>query len=272
MKFLFQLLVSIGVVYAALLVLLYFYQPKLVFLPEVAGRELIASPAAIGLAHEEVWLRTSDGVTIHAWYVPGPKNGRTLLFFHGNAGNISHRLDSLEIFNELGLNVLMVEYRGYGQSDGRPSERGTRLDARAAWEYLVAKRGVAAENIVVFGRSLGGAVAAQLVRDRRPAGVVLESSFTSVPDIGTEIYPWLPVRYLSTIRYDSLAFIGEFEFPVLIVHGPKDDIIPFHHGRRLFEAAREPKQFLEIAGGHNGGYLLDREAYVAGIRRFLDSL
>jgi len=251
-KSLATFLVSVGFVYAALLVLLYWYQPRLVFLPDVAGRDLVATPHALGLEYEDVWLETSDGVRIHAWYVPANGAGRALMFFHGNAGNISHRLDTLRILNELGLNVLMVEYRGYGRSEGRPSEAGTLLDALAAWDHLQG-RGFAPQDIILFGRSLGGAVAAQLARERPPAGLVLESTFTSVPDIGAEVYPWLPVRLLSHIRYDSLSAIRSFHFPVLVVHSPGDGIIPYHHGRRLFEAANPPKQFLEkflIVCGH----------------------
>ena len=176
------------------------------------------------------------------------------------------------MFNELGLNVLMVEYRGYGQSEGTASEHGTRLDALAAWDYLVTGRGVSNDKIVLFGRSLGGAVAAQLAQEQRPAGLVLESTFTSVPDIGADVYPWLPVRLLSAISYDSLSAVPGFSFPVMIVHSPQDDIIPYHHGQALFNAAKEPKHFLEIGGGHNGGYLQDRQAYLDGLRQFLDSL
>ncbi len=272
MRFLATLLVSAGVAYAALLVLIYFYQPKLVFLPDVAGRDLVGNPHDIGLDFEEVWLRTGDGINVHSWYVPASGAGRVLIFFHGNAGNISHRLDTLRLLNAMGLNVLMVEYRGYGQSEGTPSERGTRLDALAAWDHLEAQRGFKAGDIVLFGRSLGGAVAAQLAQERRPAGLVLESTFTSVPDIGAEVYPWLPVRLLSSMRYDSLSAVKAFEFPVLVVHSKRDEIIPYHHGRRLFEAARPPKQFLEIDGGHNGGYLLDSTAYISGLQGFLDTL
>jgi pimeloyl-ACP methyl ester carboxylesterase len=272
LRLLIQLLLAVAVVYAAVLTLVYFYQPKMLYLPNVAGRGHIASPADIGLEFEEVWLTGADGVRIHGWWVPAVGNGRNLIFFHGNAGNISHRLDSLRIFHELGLNVLMVDYRGYGMSDGIPSEQGTRLDALAAWEHLLTVRGAAPQTVVLFGRSLGGAVAAQLAGQSNPGGLILESTFTSVPDLGAELYPWLPVRLLSAIHYDTQAVIDQFDFPVLVIHGPQDDIIPYHHGQALFEKAAEPRQFLEINGGHNGGYLLDREAYLAGWRRFLATL
>lgn len=258
--------------YLALVALVYFYQPKLLFLPNIGGRRLIATPTDIGLDYEEVWLKTDDGVRIHGWFVPGGGSGHALLFFHGNAGNISHRLESLRLFQELGLDVLMVDYRGYGQSEGRPSERGTRRDALAAWEYLTGERGYEPGEIVLFGRSLGASVAAQLARERRPAALVLESTFTSVPDMGSEIYPWLPVRLLSTLNYDTRAVVAEFDFPVMVVHSPEDDIIPYHHGRRIFAAAPGPKRFLEIRGPHNGGYLQDRERYLEGWRSFLASL
>ncbi len=267
-----QLLLGILVIYSTLVVLIYFFQSKLLFLPEVAGRELLATPDVIGLSFENVYLSTADGVKIHDWFVAAPGSGRSMIFFHGNAGNISHRLDSLRIFNELGLNVLMVEYRGYGASEGKPSEKGTAEDALAAWRYLVGERSIAPESIILFGRSLGAAVAVQLAQNHYPAGLVIESTFKSVPDMGAEIYPWLPVRLLSRIKYDSLRLLSEISCPVMVIHSPQDDIIPFHHGRALFEAANEPKVFMEIRGGHNEGYLLDREGYKEGWRRFLDSL
>ena len=255
--------------YLGLVLVLYFAQSGMLFLPDLPEREVRATPAAIGLAFESLSLETEDGETLDGWYIPAKNPRGTLLFFHGNAGNISHRLDSIAIFHRLGLDVLIFDYRGYGRSTGKPSEQGTYRDAEAVWRYLVEQRGIPASEILLFGRSLGGAVATWLATQVEPAGLMVESTFSSVPDMGAELYPWLPVRWLSRLKYNSAALTGEVRAPVLVIHSAQDEIIPYHHGRTLFEAAVEPKEMLEISGGHNDGFLLDRERYQQGIDTFL---
>jgi hypothetical protein len=193
----------------------------------------------------------------------------TLLFFHGNAGNISHRLDSIRIFADLGLDVFIFDYRGYGLSEGSPSEPGTYRDATAAWRWLTGERGLAPGQILLFGRSLGAAVALELATRVEPAGVILESAFTSVPDLGAAIYPWLPVRLLSRYRYDNLGRIASVRAPLLVVHSRGDEIVPFRQGQALFAAASEPKRFLELQGGHNDGFLASGVGYRRGLAEFL---
>jgi uncharacterized protein len=267
---------SLGL-YLAFLSLVYVGQSGLLYLADAAGRGLVATPSAIGLAYEELRFRTEDGVPLHGWLVSAPERGRlaprrTLLFFHGNAGNISHRLDSLRIFAGLGLDVLIFDYRGYGQSGGRPSEEGTYRDATAAWHWLTRERGLHPGQVVLFGRSLGAAVAVDLATRTAPAGLIVELAFTSVPDLGAELYPFLPVRLLSRYRYDNLRRIGSVRAPVLVVHSRGDEIVPFHHGQALFAAAQEPKRFLELQGGHKDGFLVSEVAYRRGLAEFLDSL
>jgi fermentation-respiration switch protein FrsA (DUF1100 family) len=172
-----------------------------------------------------------------------------VLFCHGNAGNVSHRLDTLQFFRSLGLGTLIFDYRGYGRSDGSPSEKGTYRDAEAAWRHLVEQRQIPPERIVILGRSLGGAVAARLAADQRPGALVVESAFTSVPDLAARMFPVYPVHLLARIRYNTLKWIRRVHCPVLVVHSRDDEMIPFRHGRRLFEAAPEPKEFLELRGG-----------------------
>jgi fermentation-respiration switch protein FrsA (DUF1100 family) len=258
--------------YLGLVLLVYFSQSGLLFLPDLPGRELTATPADIGLGFESVTIPAPDNETLHGWYVPAPDARGSLLFFHGNAGNISHRLDSIAIFHRLGLNVLIFDYRGYGRSSGSPSEQGTYRDGSAAWRYLTAQRGIPPGEILLFGRSLGGSVATWLATQVEPAGLIVESAFTSVPDMGSELYPWLPVRWLSRLKYDSESIIGSVGTPVLIVHSREDEIIPFHHGQALFQAAAEPKAMLEIWGGHNDGFMVSGERYRQGIRDFLDAV
>ena len=159
------------------------------------------------------------------------------------------------MFHRLGLSTFIIDYRGYGQSEGSPSEQGTYLDAEAAWRYLVEERGVPPDQIIVFGESLGGAVAAWLAQTHSPQALILLSTFTSIPDIGAQTYPFMPVRMLARIQYNTLARMPEINCPVLIVHGQEDEIVPYGHGQQLFEAANQPKEFLEIKGSHNEGSL-----------------
>jgi len=257
-------------VYLALGLFLFLTQSRLLYYPNLPSRAVVATPARTGLAYEEVALVTEDGVQLHGWFVPAAAEPRgVLLFFHGNAGNISHRLDSLKIFHDLGLAVLIFDYRGYGRSEGKVSEDGTYLDAEAAWRHLSEARGIAENQIVLFGRSLGAAVAAHLATRHRPKALIMESSFTSVPDLAAKYYRIFPVRWLSRFRYDARADLGAVACPVLIVHSRNDEIIPVAHGRALFEAAPEPKAFLELQGGHNDGFLVSGRTYTDGLEAFL---
>ncbi len=258
--------------YALFVTYVYFTQSQLLFLPHIPGPSLRHIPTDVGLAFEELSLETADGEKLNGWYVPADQARGTLLFFHGNAGNISHRLDSIAIFHRLGLNVLIFDYRGYGLSSGKPSEAGTYRDAEAAWHHLVEERGIAPASIVLFGRSLGGAVATWLAMRAQPAGLIIESSFTSVPDLGSELYPWLPVRWLSRLQYNTRERLGTVRAPVLVIHSTQDEIIPFRHGRSLYEAANEPRHLLEMVGGHNDGFMVSGEAYRRGIDVFLDEI
>ena len=256
-------------IYALLSLAFFVFQPRLVYFPVKA---LAATPAAVGLAYEDVLLDTGNGTAVHGWYLPGREDARTLLFLHGNAGNISHRLDSLRVFNGLGLNVLIIDYSGFGQSGGKPGEQQTYEDARLAWQYLTETRGLAPERIVVFGRSLGGGVATWLATQVMPGGLILESTFTSVPDLARKFYPMFPVRWLARIRYDNASRLPAVRAPVLIVHSRDDELVPFAHGRELFRLAREPKSFLEMRGGHNAGPMLSGQSYRAGLARFIAGL
>jgi len=255
--------------YVLVCVLAYVFQARLVFFPD---RAMVATPADIGLGFEEVFLPATDGPRLHAWFVPAPEARYTVLFCHGNAGNISHRLDSIRIFHDLGLAVLIFDYRGYGRSEGHPSESGTYADAAGAYRYLVDERGVAPGDIILFGRSLGSAVAVELASRVEARALIAESAFTRLPDVGQRAYPVLPVKWLSTIRYDSLSRIGRVEVPKLFVHSTADDIIPYDLGRRLYEAASEPKQFVDISGDHNSGFIVSGGHYTDALRAFLDSL
>lgn len=256
--------------YLALALLAFLFQAHLVYFPNVPSRALAATPESAGLGYETVDFAADDGIRLNGWFLPGPAETRaTLLFCHGNAGNISHRLDSLNIFHDLGFAVFIFDYRGYGDSAGTASEQGTYLDAEAAWRYLTDERGVRPDDIVIFGRSLGAAVAAHLANRHAPKALILESGFTSAPDLAAQVYWFLPVRWLSRFAYATAAYLAQVHAPVLIIHSVDDDIIPVRHGRALFAAANEPKQLLEMRGDHNQGFLISGHAYVEGIDAFL---
>lgn len=264
-----QLLGVAAAAYGGLALLLYVTQSSLVFYPEI-GREIVATPAQLGLPFEDIHLKTSDNIILHGWFVPAAQARGTVLFLHGNAGNISHRLDSIRMFHRLGYSTLIFDFRGYGNSGGKPAEQGTYRDAEAAWRYLAEQKHVPACRIVLFGESMGGAIAAQLAGHKRPAALVIASGFTSVPDLAQQIYPYLPARWLARIRYDTQGYLRTVSAPVLIAHSPQDDIVPYSHGQALFAAANPPKQFLELAGGHNDGFIFMREAWVKVLGDFLD--
>jgi alpha-beta hydrolase superfamily lysophospholipase len=269
MRAIWSILGVIAIAYAALLAVVFLFQSRLVYLPSI-GRELAGTPRDAGLQYDEVWLHTADGERLHAWFVAAPGAKGVVLLCHGNAGNISHRIEYMTMLHRLGYSSFAFDYRGYGRSSGSPSEAGTYRDAEAAWEYLTAGRRFESGGIAVLGESLGGAVAAWLAAERRPAALVLASAFTSVADLGAEIYPFLPVRLLARIRYDTRAYVSRAKVPVLIAHSPQDEIIPIHHGRALFEAAPQPKLFLEMRGGHNDGFLFNEAEWSRVLGEFLD--
>lgn len=272
LRLLFSVVLVVATAYTLLAVFLFFYQDRLLYLPELSGRTLRATPAAIGLPYEDVRVTTVDGVGLHGWFVRQPAGGRVVLFFHGNAGNIGDRLEWLRILHRLGLQVLIFDYRGYGQSDGRPSEAGTYHDARAMWRHLVEERHIPPARIVLFGESLGGAVAAELARHESPAGLILHSSFTSIPELAAHLYPWLPVRWLTRFHYPTADYVAESTTPLLVIHSPDDEIVPVGHGREILQRAAGPKRFLEIFGDHNAGFVLSETVLIPGLSGFLATL
>jgi fermentation-respiration switch protein FrsA (DUF1100 family) len=269
MRYLANLLATLVSIYILLALLLYLFQGRMVFLPNLSGRALTASPGDIGLKYEDVTLPTSDHESLHGWFIPAVNSRGVILFFHGNAGNISHRLDSIKIFHELNLDTLIIDYRGYGQSTGKASEQGTYLDAEAAWDFLVKKSGIPSDRIIVFGRSLGAAVAAWLGNQQTPAAVILESSFSSGVDMARRLYPFLPVRLITRLKYPVADYASRLSCPVLVVHSRQDEIIPFAMGRAVYSAVKQQKEFLELRGDHNNGFMISRKDYIAGLNAFI---
>jgi fermentation-respiration switch protein FrsA (DUF1100 family) len=242
---------------------------RFIFFPEAA---LIGTPASLALPYEDVRFPADDGTMLHGWWVPG-RRPETLLWFHGNAGNISHRLDNLRLLHDhVGINVLLFDYRQYGRSAGSVSEAGVYADARGARAYLLSRADVAADRIVYFGRSLGSAVAIDLAVTQSPRGLILETPFTSLRDMARQLLP-RPLSAVLPRSFDSLDKIRAVGCPKLFLHGDQDEIIPYEQGRRLFAAAPPPKAFFTIRGaGHNDTYIVGGAPYFARITMFFDAL
>jgi pimeloyl-ACP methyl ester carboxylesterase len=263
---LLSILLIVSIFYIVITALLYFFQSRFVYFPD---KQIIYTPAQIGLCHEDVFLTTTDGLKLHGWFISVEKDSATVLFCHGNAGNISHRLESIQVFAELGLNVFIFDYRGYGQSAGHPDEIGTYTDASAAWEYLIKERSINPDQIIIFGRSLGCGIAAWLAKEKNPSCLILESSFTSIVNLGKKYYPFLPVKWMSRIHYPVSEYVRNIHCSKLFIHSSEDELIPFDHGEKNFKIAAEPKDFLEIRGSHNDGFVVSRTIYMEGMRNFL---
>ncbi len=231
--------------------------------------EVSETPAEIGIAYEEVTFKTSDGESLNAWYVPVKDAETTVLYCHGNAGNICHRLHKVKFFHEMGVNFFIFDYRGYGKSSGRPGERGLYNDAIAAYDYLMSREDVDKSKIVMYGKSLGGPIAAEVCLRRKVSALILESSFASVVIRTQQIYPFLPMKFLITQKYDAVAKVKNIDIPKLIVHGRNDEVISFNHGQILFDTAAEPKQFLSFEGGHNDEVYVTSLEYKEKLEKFL---
>lgn len=262
---------QVAVFLLALFIMLRWFEHRQTYHPT---RSFNSGAADLGRPWEDVHFAASDGVKLHAWFFPAntnsPRAHQAFVICHGNGGNISHRLHLCELLLRTGVNVLAFDYRGYGHSEGRPGEEGTYRDAQAAYAWL-RQRGVAATSIVAYGESLGGGVASELAVRETLGGLVLQSSFTSVTDLGAELYPFLPVRTLGSIRYDTRSKLPRIHVPVLILHSRADGLIPFQHAERNFDAANDPKWLWEIGGNHNDG-LDDREKFTSGIEQLLSRL
>jgi fermentation-respiration switch protein FrsA (DUF1100 family) len=231
--------------------LLRWFEHSQVYCPD---RRMEATGAEIGRSFEDVFFRTSDGVQLNAWYYPAPQNSRhaafAVLVCHGNAGNIGYRLDFYRMLLDSGVNVFAFDYRGYGRSEGKPTETGTYLDGEAAYAWL-RQKGFAPDRIIVWGESLGGGIASELSLRQKTAALVLQSTFTNIPDIGSEIFPYLPVRWIGKIKYDTWSKLPRIRVPVLILHSRQDKLARFQHAEKNFAAANEPKSFCELRGDHN---------------------
>jgi fermentation-respiration switch protein FrsA (DUF1100 family) len=256
------------VVYFVILLALMIFEESLIFFP---SRYPVGNWEPGGLKFEDAWFRASDGTQLHGWYVPHDRPLAVVLFCHGNGGNVTHRDDALHLLHRKAqVAVLAFDYRGYGRSEGSPTEAGVLADARAARTWLAQRAGIAENEIVMMGESLGGAVAVDLAARDGARALVLESTFSSLPDVASYYYRWLPVRLMMHTRLDSTRIIGQFRGPLLQSHSTSDSIIPYQFGRRLFDAAHEPKRLITFSGiDHNE---LRPTSYYATLQEFFEGL
>ncbi len=240
-------------------------QQKLMYFPSA---EIAWTPGDLSLNYEDVQFHSGDGHELHGWFVPRTNSQKVVLICHGNGGNVGDRLQLCQLLHEAGANVFIFDYRGFGKSAGKPDEQGTYLDAVAAWACLQQK-GYRGTDIIALGESLGGAIATELATRKELGGLVLQSTFTSMPAIGSEVYPILPVKWLCTFKYDTLSKLPKINVPVLVLHGRGDTFIKFHHAEELYAAANEPKLLRELDGNHNYALSADPEKYREAVDEFL---
>ena len=256
-------------VYWAVGTVLYFMQSKFLYKP-VKG--VVYTPEELGIEFENVNLTADDGIEIRGWYIPPQSNGYTILFCHGNGGNIMHRLDTINLLSEMGLGVFIFDYRGYGDSEGKTTEAGTYLDACAAYKWLNKERQIPEHRIIVFGRSLGASIAAYLAGKVNCSGVVLENAFTSYIAMGQRIYPYMPVKWFAKFKYDTKEYLESVSCPILFFHSKDDEIVPYEFGTELFESVECDKRFVDLFGKHNNGFLMSLDIYKKGWVDFLGYL
>ena len=230
-------------------------------------------PSHVGLRFEDLFFTTQDGIRLHGWFIPHPGAGATLVWFHGNAGNISDRLLNIKLVHDrIKINIFIFDYRGYGRSEGTISEKGTYFDGEAAIKYLLGRDDAAARRLILFGRSLGAAVAAEMATRFKTLGLILESPFVSIPEMARAIFPSLPIAWLLRTRYDTMEKVRLVKTPILVLHGDRDATVPFAQGKKVFEVASEPKRFYRIVGAsHNDTFVIGGEEYYGALREFIES-
>ncbi len=247
-----SVLTIIALSYVGLCLFMCVRQRYYVFYP---SHDINGTPELLGLDFETLEFTDASSNPVSAWVIPGKelsaRKDKWVVFCHGNAGNISHRLETIDVLHNAGFSTLIFDYTGYGQSPGTPSEKAIYTNADAAWEYLTRERGVSPAHIIVFGRSLGGPVAAYLASKNEPALLIVESSFRSIPAMANEIYPFLPASLICRIRLPTEQYISESKCPVAVLHSRHDGLVPYEHGKALYAAAPDPKLFLDLSGNHN---------------------
>jgi pimeloyl-ACP methyl ester carboxylesterase len=252
--------------YVGTCVRIYCMQDSLIYKP---SRDVFQTPQNLGLAYEAMSLNSSNESRLGAWFIPAADARATILFCHGNGGNICD-LDTIEFFNKLHLNVFVFDYQGYGTSSGKPSEVNTYADAEAAWQFLTEEKQIRPQEIVILGRSLGGAIGSWLATKHKPAALILEGAFVSMNEIASDVLPYFPARILAKYAYATGQSLQKLDCPVLIAHSPSDGVVPYRHGQKLFsEFAQDPKIFVELKGDHCDGYEVSGPEYTQAVEELL---
>lgn len=264
---LWSLLIMVLTAIVSMGAFIYFFQDKFVYVPD---KQLTITPGNASLKYDDVELTAKDGTLLHAWYVNAENPKGVILFCHGNAGNLSDRVDTVKIFHDLEMDVMIFDYRGYGKSEGSPSEKGTYQDARAAWDYLIRQKEISPDKIIIVGRSMGASVAAELAAEKESAGTVIESAFISIPEIANDLYPFLPlISVFSKIRYPTSDYIKKINSPIMLVHSIDDEIVNIRHGEQNFKDANNPKKFIKLSGSHNDCYFNCESVYRKAYKNFI---
>jgi fermentation-respiration switch protein FrsA (DUF1100 family) len=263
-----QLLLTVVVIYAGFLLLLYIFQNSFIFFPSQA---VDVTPGHYSFQYEDHFFQAEDGVNLHGWWIPHPEASATVILSHGNAGNISHRISLIQMMYGLKVNFFIYDYRGYGKSEGRPDEAGLYMDGMAAYYLVRDVKGINPGEIILFGRSIGGAVAAQNAVNAEIGGLVIESAFSDVRSLMRELFPIVPT-FLAKYDFPVSEYLKQVSVPVMVMHSHQDDIIPYRHGVRNYEAANSPKWFIELQGGHNDNFMVSETIYLAAWHQFLLAL
>ncbi len=267
MNIMLQILIIFFIIIFLIFLFIKYYEKKLIFHP---FKELETNPSSIGLKYEDIYLVTKDKVKIHGWFIPINSNSKTILFFHGNAGNISHRIDIIEMLSKLGMNVFIIDYRGYGKSKGKPSEKGIYIDALSSYEYLINQKKINPDDIIVYGKSIGTTAAVDLSSKVNISKLIVDSGLTSAKEMSKIIMPYVPAGLFLSVKFDSINKIEKINCPKLIIHSVDDEIIPFSMGQKLFKKAGQPKQFYESTGGHNDFLYLNKNKISKTLEKFIN--
>lgn len=253
--------------YLLLLSLMYLFQRQLIFFPT---SNYLITPEKAGLNAENVWISTQDGEKLHGWFFPVEESEYVVVLSHGNAGNISNRIDIGKLLSEIGFSVLLYDYRGYGKSTGKPDEQGLYTDIESVVQYLNTEKGFKEVEMIMYGRSLGGAVAAYAASKYLVAGLVIDSAFENLKTMVADLYPFVPSS-LAAYEFPTENYLSKItNIPVMIMHSRNDEIINFSHGQKLFEIANEPKRFVELRGGHNDNFHESADIHIEHWNQFLN--
>ncbi len=246
-------------------VLLLFTEERNLFHPD---KETSLSPLHIGVEYEDLYFQTEDNETINGWLIPAKGAKITILFCQGNSGNLSDQLRRVKFFHDAGVNLFIFDYRGFGNSSGKPNEIGLYKDARGAYDFLITRKGIEKTKIAVYGKSLGAPIAADLCLHRKLAALILEASFPSLKTYVSDMCTFLPTEWLVSEKFDTLSKVQKIHIPKLFLHGMDDEIIPFPEGRLLYNKAALPKEFVSYPGSHDDDMFVTSDAYRDRLNKF----